>query len=62
VFAFPGKPRRAAAKHSSGGGDKHKVRVSPPRGGKIPGKHAKNTVFNPTPGTPNPQVNIFQLT
>ncbi len=51
VFAFPGKPRRAAAKHSSGGGDKHKVRVSPPWGGKIPGKHAK-TQFSALPPAP----------
>ena len=29
----------------------HKVRVSRPRGGNSPGKHAKTTLFNPTPGT-----------
>ena len=50
--AFPEKPRRTAEKHSRGGGDKHKVRVSRPRGGKSPGKHAKTTVFNATAGTP----------
>ena len=52
VFGFPEKPPRSAGKHSREGGDKHKVCVSRPRGGKSPGKHAKTTVFNPTPGTP----------
>ena len=55
VFAFPEKPRRTAEKHSRRGGHKHKVCVSRPRGGKSPGKHAKTTVFNPTPGTPAPR-------
>ena len=49
VFGFPEKPPRSAGKHSREGGHKHKVCVSRPRGGKIPGKHAKTTVFNPTP-------------
>ena len=56
VFGFPEKPPRSAGKHSREGGDKHKVCVSRPRGGKIPGKHAKTTVFNPTPRPLDPSA------
>ena len=55
VFAFREKTPRMAEKHSRDGGTLHKVCVSRPRGGKFPGKHAKYTVFHPTPGTPQRQ-------
>ena len=54
LFAFREKTPRMAEKHSRDGGTLHKVCVSRPRGGNVPGNHAKTTVYHSTPGTPPP--------